>query len=89
MQLLNIFNTGGVTLGLSLAALVILFMCWKDIPKGMKQPYGHYDHMSGKFIQQAPKTKFYQINKFWIGLCVVVIYILVLWLIVAPDYKGV
>lgn len=88
MTLLNIFNTGGVTLALSLVALFILIMCWKDIPKAMKQPYGYYDHTTGKFIQLAPKTKFYQPHKFWFGCAIIVIYFLAM-LLVASDYKGV
>lgn len=89
MQLLNIFHTGGITLFLTLVALFITFMYWKDIPKAMKQPYGRYNHMTGTWQQIAPKTRIDQINKFWIGLVPLLLLAIVLIFIVGPDYKGV
>lgn len=89
MQLLNIFHTGGITLFLSLIAFVITFLYWRQIPKAMKQPYGKYNHATGKWEQLAPRTRIDQINKFWIGLIPLLLLAIVLIFIVGPDYKDV
>lgn len=89
MTLLNIFNTGGVTLALSVIALALVLVFWIPCWKARNQEWGHFDHMSGKWIKEADKTKFYQPHKFWFGVAVIIIYVLVMLLVVGPDYRGV
>jgi hypothetical protein len=84
--LLSIFHTGGLTLGLSLVALFLLFQFWKKLPKATKQEYGRYTPSGWQKI--SSRTPFYRINSFWFGVVVIVLYIVAL-LIVASDYKGV
>ena len=86
MQLINIFNTGGLTTGLTLFWAVI---------SGIMLYQTFKAHNSG-WTQQAPdgikegkeKVKFTSIPQFWIFIALTAFYILAL-LFVASDYKGV
>lgn len=87
MNSLNIFHTGGLTLGLSIVALGLLLAFWIPAFKARKSEYGRYnkDH---KWVKLGDRTPLVKQNKFWFGVVVIILYIVAM-LAVASDYKGV
>lgn len=89
MYLLSIFNTGGVTLALTLFAIVVsgilFYQVWKAQKSGNVQQGG-----PGQMpVESAENIPFYKMPKFWMGVAVWVLYLIVMVFVVAPDYKGV
>lgn len=86
-MLLNIFNTGGLTLGLSIVALV-LFVIFAY------QAYMNYNYVRdvmgkrNKILFDNERPKWYKLTHLWFAVAVVVLYVIVMF-IVASDYKGV
>lgn len=87
MNLLSIFHTGGLTLGLTLVWLIIAGVLMAQVLKYHKQEFGRYDK-DGKWIHIADHTPITAIKLFWLAVAVTIIYGVAL-LFVASDYKGV
>lgn len=87
MQLLNIFHTGGLTLGLTLVWLFLVIKFMSQSIKGHKTEYGYYN-IHGEWIKLADKTPYFKIVYTWFAIAVTVLYIVAMFF-VASDYKGV
>lgn len=89
MNLLSIFHTGGLTLGLTLVWLLLVGIFIYQAYKGHKSEYGFYNPAPpGNWVKMADKTPLKKIPFFWGAIIVTLIYIIVLF-IVGSDYKGV
>lgn len=84
MNLLNIWNTGGVTEVLLLFAAIVSGIFWYQTYKAVRS--GSIKQLEGGSTENVP---FYKLPKFWLGVAVWVIILLAIVFIVAPDYKGV
>jgi len=85
-MLLNIFHTGGLTLGLSIFFIPLagwfFYQAWVAHNSGgtIQTPTG--------IISDDNKTPLYKIPQFWAAVFVTVCYVVAL-LFIASDYKGV
>lgn len=86
MNILNIFHTGGLTLGLSAVALILTLIFWIPAFKARKSEHGYYDK-NHKWIKLSDTTPLVKQNKFWFGVAVIVLYLVAMYF-VAQDYKG-
>lgn len=86
-MLLSIFNTGGLTLGLSIVAIVLVG--WLGYQAYMNRLYFRHP-VGGKRVRYAKSERppWYKLTHLWLAAFVVVAYIVVMF-IVASDYKGV
>lgn len=86
MNILNIFHTGGLTLGLSLVALVLFGIF-------AYQAYMNYNYIRDvmgkreKILFDNERPKWYKLTHLWFAVAVVVIYVIAM-LAVSSDYKG-
>lgn len=87
MTLLSIFNTGGLTLVLSIIAFGLMgwlgYQTWVASKSGGKR-----QTPQGTTVYDNNKTPFYKIPQFWLAVVVLIFYIWAL-LAISSDYKGV
>jgi hypothetical protein len=86
MTLLNIFDTGGLTLGLSIVAFGLIgwfgYQAYRAHNSGWVQQDLNKGTQSGK-----EKIPYWKIPQFWFAVAVLVLYIIAMF-IVASDYRG-
>lgn len=86
MILLNLFKTGGLTLGLTIVwALLVTWFLVQAIKA--HNSGGTQQLRTGGQLTDNIKTPFYKIPQFWMAVAVTALYIFAL-LQVASDYKG-
>ena len=85
MTLLSIFNTGGLTLVLTIIAIGLSGnFFWRAYRASQSDSY--QDTPTG--TKHFGKMPIYKLPSFWMGVAVIVLYIIAM-LVVASDYKGV
>ena len=87
MNLLNIFHTGGVTLGLTIVALGL--SGWFMFQAGRAHKSGGIQQVIDGQKLDNIKTPYWKIPQFWGAVIVMLVWLLVMIFVVAPDYKGV
>lgn len=88
MQLLNIFHSG-LFWPLTAVAVVLLGIFWVQAYRGHNSEWIRIDQQTGKQIHLADKTPYHTMPFFWLGWAIIVLWVIVIFFIVAPDYKGV
>lgn len=84
--MLSIFNTGGLTLALTIFWLVLSgWFCYQAY---IAHKSGGVDQEPTGMILDNKKTPYYKIPQFWGIVFLTVLYVIAL-LVVASDYKGV
>ena len=86
MTLLNIFHTGGLTLGLTIVWLALAG--WMGYQAFIAHKSGGTDQEPDGIVYDDEKTPYHKIPQFWGAVFVTAAYVVAL-LIVASDYKGV
>lgn len=86
MIFLNLFRTGGLTLGLTIVWALLLTWFLIQAIKAHNSG-GTQSGSTGYQITDNKKTPFYKIPQFWFAVIVTALYIFAL-LQVASDYKG-
>ena len=88
MMLLNIFHTGGLTLGLAILflglAAWLTYQSVKAHNSGWVQDSLNEPHREGK-----EKTPYYKIPQFWGAVGLILVFILIIVFVIAPEYRGV
>lgn len=87
MNILSIFNTGGLTLALSIIALFLISL----FGYRAYMNFHYYRSKTGEKIKYARKEdrpKWYKNNYLKLAIAVLVLYIIAM-LVVASDYRGV
>jgi hypothetical protein len=84
---LNIFHTGGLTLGLTIVWLILAGIF------GFQSYYAHHSEdgfygTDGQWVKLGDKTPWFKIIQFKAFVAVTILYVVVM-IIVASDYKGV
>jgi len=88
MNILNIWNTGGVTETLLAFAAIVSGIFWYQAYKASKSGSQQQDLARGTQYYDT-NVPIWKLPKFWLGVAVWVIILLAIAFIVAPDYKGV
>ncbi len=84
--MLSIFNTGGVTLALTIFWLVL--SGWFGYQAYIAHNSGGADQEPTGMMLDNKKTPYYKIPQFWGIVFLTVLYVVAL-LVIASDYKGV